>query len=435
MDEGEQMRDKVIDVFFASTNESEELVQVLKEELKQINIAIGIKRKIMFREQEWKMCAIPGAGNPEQKIREQFPASEMCIFVGVFRFQFGMPTGNINPDTQKAFESGVEEEFFYAYKCKQEMGKPEIMIYKSSEEYVPRKLAVQGQMDKVDKFFKEFQADGKYPTLYKEYKTLEDLTIAFRQAIFRYYLDLIEKENQKNVPQIGKTLKENGYVDIFVNERNDERNQLKKEEIKKTEKLLLHAKSCHAFLARGIVFNEEIRKALDRGMRMRIIMQNPWSLNSLYLSLNEEEFKSKKQYKDYVNHKLDSEEIISIFEQSHWYNERFLLAIKGYEELRKQYSKNIQLKVCDEDASNSIFLSEDYIFFEPYLNTIRAGQKALSLFEIQADNTSELYKDSEKYFENMWKSSYSYCQFSKNQDLHKNRLKGFLDGERESKRK
>lgn len=80
------MRDKVIDVFFASTSESEELVEMLKKELKQINIAIGVKRKIIFREQDWKMCAIPGEGNPEQKIREQFPASEMCIFVGVFRF-------------------------------------------------------------------------------------------------------------------------------------------------------------------------------------------------------------------------------------------------------------------------------------------------------------------------------------------------------------
>lgn len=429
------MRDKVIDVFFASTSESEELVEMLKKELKQINIAIGVKRKIIFREQDWKMCAIPGEGNPEQKIREQFPASEMCIFVGVFRFRFGIPTGNINPDTKKAFESGMEEEFFYAYKCKQEIGKPEIMIYKSAEEYVPRKLAVQGQMDKVDKFFKEFQADGKYPTLYKEYKTPEELAIAFRQSIFRYYLDLIEKENQKNVPQIGNTLKENGYIDIFVNERNDERNRLKKKEIKTTKTLLLHAKSCHAFLARGIMFNEEIRKALERGMEMRIIMQNPWSLNSLYLSLNEEEFKSKKQYRDYINHKLDSDEIISIFEQSHWYNERFMLAIKGYKELKKQYSKNIQLKVCDEDASNSIFLSDKFIFFEPYLNTIRAGQKALSLFEIYADYTSELYKDSEKYFENIWKTSCSYSKFSENQELYKNRLKGFLDGEREAKRK
>ena len=43
---GEQMRDKVIDVFFASTNESEELVQVLNRQLDIIEIEAKAKKEI-----------------------------------------------------------------------------------------------------------------------------------------------------------------------------------------------------------------------------------------------------------------------------------------------------------------------------------------------------------------------------------------------------
>lgn len=429
------MEEKVIDVFFAFTRESEDLVNIARKELEYINNAVGVKRKIVFRAHDWITCSVSGEGNPEGQIMKQFPAESFSIFVGIFRFNFGKPTKNLIPGTDKMFESGMEEEFYYAWKCKKENGTPEIMIYKSAEKMVPRDVALQGELKKIDGLFREFQADGKYPVLYKEYENESAFTIDFRNSMFKYFLDYSDRELEKNVPKIGRGLSEKGYLNIFINDDNDVRNKLKREEIKKTTVLRLHAKSCHAFLARGIVFYEAIRNALARGMEFKIIMQNPWSLNSLYLSLNEEEFSSKSEYKLYQKHRLESDRVIEIFEKSHWYQDRFLLSIKGYRELHSEFRNKIELRVCDMDASNSIFLSDNCLFFEPYINTVSAGRKSLSLFEIQATRESELYKDSDAYFNIVWESSCSYNVYNKNLKFYKERLKGYLDGEKPSKRK
>ena len=87
------------------------------------------------------------------------------------------------------------------------------------------------------------------------------------------------------------------------------------------------------------------------------------------------------------------------------------------------------------DASNSIFLSDNCLFFEPYINTVSAGRKSLSLFEIQATRESELYKDSDAYFNIVWESSCSYNVYNKNLKFYKERLKEYLDGEKPSKHK
>ena len=42
------MEEKVIDVFFAFTRESEDLVNIARKELEYINNAVGVKRKIVF---------------------------------------------------------------------------------------------------------------------------------------------------------------------------------------------------------------------------------------------------------------------------------------------------------------------------------------------------------------------------------------------------
>lgn len=244
-------------------------------------------------------------------------------------------------------------------------------------------------------------------------KNKEDFLKKFRNSMLQYANKVINERKEKGGPNIGSVLQERGYLNIFTNADNDKRNSIKKEEIKVTKNLRLHAKSCHAFLARGIVFNEVIKKALSRGMKFKIIMQNPWSLNSLYLSLNREEFESQEQYEDYIKHKMSSEEILKIFEKSHWYTERFSLCIKGYKELKQSFRTKIELRVSDRDASNSLFLSDKYLFFEPYLNTVRAGEKSLSLFEMQVSKSSELYKDSDDYFKSVWESSYSYDFFQR----------------------
>lgn len=62
------MEEKVIDVFFAFTRESEDLVNIARKELEYINNAVGVKRKIVFRAHDWITCSVSGEGNPEGQI-------------------------------------------------------------------------------------------------------------------------------------------------------------------------------------------------------------------------------------------------------------------------------------------------------------------------------------------------------------------------------
>lgn len=52
-------------------------------------------------------------------------------------------------------------------------------------------------------------------------------------------MDYWEKELEKRSPRIGKELIEKGYRNIFINEDNEIRNKLKREEIGKTKELRL----------------------------------------------------------------------------------------------------------------------------------------------------------------------------------------------------
>ena len=267
------MEEKVIDVFLTFTRDSEGLFDIAKRELEYVNNTVVREKRIVFQAHDWKNCSIAGMGNLEDRIRKQFSIDNFCIFVGIFRFDFE----NMKPSMDKMFELEIEEEFYHAWQCKKENRTPEIMIYKSAEKMIPRDVALQGNLKKNDKFFEEFTTKGKYPVLYKEFESEADFAIEFRTSIFRCFMDYWEKELEKRSPRIGKELIEKGYRNIFINEDNEIRNKLKREEIGKTKELRLHAKSCHAFLARGIVFYEAIRKALENGMQFKAIMQNPWS--------------------------------------------------------------------------------------------------------------------------------------------------------------
>ena len=78
--------------------------------------------------------------------------------------------------------------------------------------------------------------------------------------------------------------------------------------------LKLQSNSGYSFIGKGTIHNPAIRKALDRGMVFHIIMQNPWSINAVYLALKRDDFPNKQRYNQYLHHKLNADEIIEISE-------------------------------------------------------------------------------------------------------------------------
>lgn len=413
---------KCINIFFASASDAGELLELAKKEIESINsIMSGIA---YYNILDWKKCTVSTMGNPEEEILAQMPIDEANYFVGVFRFRYGEPTGNINAITGKPYKSGMEEEFFRAYQLWKEFKRPEIMIFRSLED-VPRTYAFKDDLIELERFFKNFEASGDHPGLYNTYENKEQFAEKFRKNILQRLL----KELQGNIPEDYKNFllkKESGLVDIYFDGENEKRNKLKKNEISNALVLKLQSNSGYSFIGKGTIHNPAIRKALDRGMIFHIIMQNPWSINAVYLALKRDDFPNKQRYNQYLHHKLNADEIIEIYKKSHWKNERFQYCMNGYVELKREFKGRIQLRVSDRDLSNSVLITDNYLMMEPYYNTMDAVKKNISLFEIQIDKDSDIYKAANSYFDVLWNSAYTYSYFEKNEKLFEGRLREYI---------
>lgn len=415
---------KTINIFFASASDAKELLEIAKNEIASINNMM--QGKVHYNVLDWGSCTVSSMGNPEGEILKQIPIDEANYFVEVFRFKYGTPTGNINPNTMQPYNSGMEEEFFKAYDVWKKDKRLEMIIFKS-EESIPRNMAVNyKELEKCEKFFKEFQADGKHPGLYNTYRSTNEFAEKFRKNILqRLYIEI-----RQDIPieyQVYLQKKEKGFVDIYFDNDSDKRNKIKQREIETTSSLKLQANSGYSFIAMGTIHYPNIRKALERGMKFEIIMQNPWSLNAVYLALKASDFQNKQQYNQYLKRKLSVDEIIDVYKKSYWKTERFQTCMSGYERLKKDFKAKIELKVSDQYLSNSILLTDNYMFLEPYYNTIESDKKTISMFEMQMEKDSDLYKDTNAYFDILWQSGYAYNYFKKNEKKFEERLRESLE--------
>jgi len=199
---------------------------------------------------------------------------------------------------------------------------------------------------------------------------------------------------------------------IYFDLTSDQRNIAKRNQIKKTQTLRLHARTGYSFIAKSGTFYSSIRESLNRGMDFQIIIQNLWSLNALFLILNSYAFDNKDDFQEFINGRLSCEKVFSIYKHSDWH-ERFKMCLKGFQELKREFGDRIELKLSDIDMSNSILLSDESLFFEPSMSLNIIGNKSLSLFELEFIHTSKLYEDCENVFNFVWEQSYEYQDFIK----------------------
>ena len=310
------MADRIIHIFFAYTEDASSLQSIAHHEIELINSWFSTKVPIHLKLRDWKHNCVSNMGNPEKSVLTQMPIAESDIFVAVFRFNYGTPTGNCNPKTGIPYKSGMEEEFYTAYNCWEENKKPDIIIMKSEED-VPRKnLSSRGNFEEIDAFFAEFRAEGKHPGLYNTFKDENDFAELFRRNIMSRIVAILNSTSDGNKPQIGSYYKQLGLLDLFLDTQNNERNSHKTSQIKCTKRLRLHARSCYSFISRLGSFYAEIYSALENGMTFHVIMQNPWSLNAIYAARSDDNF--RKKFTAYQKRQLNAEDLLDAFEHSHW---------------------------------------------------------------------------------------------------------------------
>ena len=221
------------------------------------------------------------------------------------------------------------------------------------------------------------------------------------------------------------SLKNISVQDIFFDMTSHERNISKRDQIRFTKRLRLHARTGYSFIAQNGVFYPVIRDALKNGMDFRIVIQNPWSLNSVLFALNGEAFDHKARLQNDTSHTLQYKEAFLLYKKGDWY-ERFSSCLRGFKRLKEEFGDKINLRLTDMDLSNSILLSDKSLYFEPSDTVMHIGKKSLPLFEVEFDNTSEQYRSCENVFELMWEQGCDYDDYIEKEPFFMDRLKRLI---------
>jgi hypothetical protein len=143
---------------------------------------------------------VPDAGRPEKVILDQLKLTDCDLFVGIIWHRFGTPPGAANPQTQKEFQSGTEEEFVTAYNLWRKHKRPRIMLYRCTRE-VKLDVLDPDQFKRVKDFFKQVEdVKGDYPLLYQTFDTTEAFEKLLLRNLQQILLDYHEQVHGKPLP-------------------------------------------------------------------------------------------------------------------------------------------------------------------------------------------------------------------------------------------
>lgn len=169
--------------------------------LKPLADNFGIVLDVM----DWR-SVVPDMGRPEQVILDQLKPSEWDVLIGILWHRFGTPPGGQDPQTQRAYLSGTEEEFKTAYRLWKQHGKPRIMMYRCTR---PLPYDVDfDQVKRVRDFFAQFEAvKGEHQGLYQTFDTPESFERLLLDNLQRLLIDYGEQLEGKPVePQVVQSL-------------------------------------------------------------------------------------------------------------------------------------------------------------------------------------------------------------------------------------
>lgn len=146
---------------------------------------------IMLDVIDWS-SVVPDMGRPEQIILDQLQPTSWGVFIGILWHRFGTPPAGSDPQTQKEYLAGTEEEFKTAYRLWQQYQKPRIMMYRCARN-VPLDVLDPDQFKRVKEFFAQFDAvKGEHPGLYQSFDTTESFEKLLLDNLLKLLLEYDE---------------------------------------------------------------------------------------------------------------------------------------------------------------------------------------------------------------------------------------------------
>ena len=153
---------------------------------------------------DWREV-VPDAGRPQQVIFDQLKPTSWDVFVGILWYRFGTPPGGKDPQTQKDYLSGTEEEFRTVYRLWKKYHKPRIMMYRCSRPVPQEADFIQAQ--RVKDLFKEIQdPSGGFRVLTQSFNTTESLQKLLLDNLQKLLIEYSEKEKTPITPEFGEGL-------------------------------------------------------------------------------------------------------------------------------------------------------------------------------------------------------------------------------------
>jgi hypothetical protein len=266
-------------------------------------------------------------------------------------------------------------------------------------------------------------------------------TTASDNPIFSY----LQKRGQriKLLPQQewlrqAEKIRESGFNTIYIPSDNDKRNARKEEIIHNASQYIhLLASSGHAYLYRyANRFRTALQDRLQANIPTKIILDNPWSKNRILLTLSELSANNsglrpieKTALEKYTQGDFTGFDPVALIEQSEHYRNKYQPSLSGYEDLAKQFSSTIQLRICTYPVAVTTLLTETIGFFEPYIRSHQQSRihQAMNTFELEFSASNYLHRGCTAYFDTLWNLSIPYDRFKATTDFWKQQLRGEYD--------
>ncbi|MBI5301920.1 MAG: tetratricopeptide repeat protein [Chloroflexi bacterium] len=153
---------------------------------------------------DWR-AVVPDAGRAQQIIFDQLKPTSWDIFVGILWHRFGTPPGGKDPQTQKEYLSGTEEEFRVAYRLWKEFKKPRIVMYRCTRA-IPLDADF-AQAQRVKDFFKEIQdPQGEFRVLTQSFDTPEVFEKLALDNLQKLLIEYGEQSKTPITPEVAQIL-------------------------------------------------------------------------------------------------------------------------------------------------------------------------------------------------------------------------------------
>ncbi len=188
-------------IFLASPGDvakERDAVRAVVAELNKTGSGLADSLGIQFEVIGYDTHVAPDMGRPQGVVFNQLPPESWDIFIGILWQRFGSPTGEIDPQTGKEFESGSVEEFSRAYELWKQHGAPRIFFYRSKQtiDYFSLKPEQKQALEKIENFFAQFGPRENHPGYYRAYQTPEDFEKAVRQDLNQFLMNYRKEERQ-----------------------------------------------------------------------------------------------------------------------------------------------------------------------------------------------------------------------------------------------